>query len=77
MEDGVFGKNYISYEVQAEPLEWIITRRLRDFDTLRILIVKYFNNNIILPLSNKKMRNRIFDSMKIMKFLNLLINNVV
>ena len=80
MDGGVFGKNYILYEVQTEPLGWIVLRRFSDFDLLRILLAKYFPSYNIPPLPNKKMGNRRFDLdfiMKRMKFLNLFINNVV
>ena len=80
MDGGVFGKNYVLYEVQTEPLGWIVLRRFSDFDLLRILLAKYFPSYNIPPLPNKKMGNRRFDLdfiMKRMKFLNLFINNVV
>jgi sorting nexin-7/30/sorting nexin-8 len=80
MDGGVFGKNYVLYEVQTDPIGWIVTRRFSDFDVLRALLVKYFPSYNIPPLPNKKMGNRRFDLdfiMKRMKFLNLFINNVV
>ena len=80
VDGGVFGKNYVLYEVQTDPLGWMVTRRFSDFDTLRILLAKYFPSHNVPPLPNKKMGNRRFDSdfiMKRMKFLNLFINNVV
>ena len=80
MDGGVFGKNYVVYEVQTEPLGWIVLRRYSDFDLLRTLLAKYFPSYNIPPLPNKKMGNRRFDSdfiAKRMKFLNLYINNVV
>ena len=80
MDGGVFGKNYVLYEVQTEPLGWIVLRRFSDFDLLRTLLAKYFPSYNIPPLPNKKMGNRRFDLdfiMKRMKFLNLFINNVV
>ena len=80
MDGGVFGKNYVLYEVQTDPLGWVVTRRFSDFDTLRLLLVKYFPSYNIPPLPNKKMGNRRFNLnfiMKRMKFLNLFINNVV
>ena len=80
MDGGVFGKNYVLYEVQTEPLGWVVLRRFSDFDLLRILLAKYFPSYNIPPLPNKKMGNRRFDLdfiMKRMKFLNLFINNVV
>jgi sorting nexin-7/30/sorting nexin-8 len=80
MDGGIFGKNYILYEVQTEPLGWVVTRRYSDFDTLRFLLAKYFPSYNIPPLPNKKMTNRRFEPdfiLKRMKFLNLFINNVV
>ena len=80
MDGGVFGKNYVLYEVQTEPLGWIVLRRFSDFDLLRLLLAKYFPSYNVPPLPNKKMGNRRFDLdfiMKRMKFLNLFINNVV
>ena len=80
MDGGVFGKNYVLYEVQTDPLGWIVLRRFSDFDLLRTLLAKYFPSYNIPPLPNKKMGNRRFDLdfiMKRMKFLNLFINNVV
>ena len=80
MDGGVFGKNYVVYEVQTEPLGWMVLRRYSDFDLLRTLLAKYFPSYNIPPLPNKKLGNRRFDSdfiAKRMKFLNLYINNVV
>ena len=80
MDGGVFGKNYVLYEVSTSPLNWIVTRRYSDFDLLRQLLAKYFPSYNIPPLPNKKLGNRRFDLdfiMKRMKFLNLFINNVV
>ena len=80
MDGGIFGKNYILYEVCTEPLNWAVTRRYSDFDTLRLLLAKYFPSYNIPPLPNKKMTNRRFEPdfiLKRMKFLNLFINNVV
>ena len=80
MDGGVFGKNYVLYEVVTEPLKWTVLRRYSDFDLLRTLLAKYFPSYNIPPLPNKKMGNRRFDSdfiLKRMKFLNLFINNVV
>lgn len=80
MEGGVFGKNYVLYEVQTDPFGWIVQRRYSDFDWLRKLIAKHFPSFYVPPLPNKKIGNRRFDQdfiMKRMKFLNLFINNVV
>ena len=80
MDGGVFGKNYVLYEVSTSPLNWIVTRRYSDFDLLRQLLAKYFPSYNIPPLPNKKLGNRRFDTdfiAKRMKFLNLFINNVV
>ena len=80
MEGGVFSKNYILYEVQTEPIGWVVQRRYSDFDLLRILLAKYFPSYNIPPLPNKKIGNRRLELdfiMKRMKFLNLFINNVV
>ena len=80
MDGGVFGKNYVLYEVQTDPIGWVVLRRFSDFDLLRQLLAKYFPSYNVPPLPNKKMGNRRFDLdfiMKRMKFLNLFINNVV
>jgi len=80
MAGGLFSLNYILYQVQTDPLEWSVTRRYSDFDTLRNLLAKYYPSYNIPPLPNKKMTNRRFDAdfiMKRMKFLNLFINNVL
>ena len=80
MTGGVFGKHYILYEVQTEPLGWLVQRRFSDFDSLRILLAKYFPSYNIPPLPNKKIGVRNYDIdfiLKRMKFLNLFINNVV
>ena len=80
MSGGVFGKNYILYEVQTDPLGWVVHRRFSDFDTLRILLAKYFPSYNIPPLPNKKVGVRNYDMdfiLKRMKFLNLFINNLV
>ena len=80
MDGGVFGKNYILYEVQTESIGWVVTRRYSDFDLLRMLLAKYFPSYNVPPLPNKKMGNRRLEPdfiEKRMKFLNLFINNVV
>ena len=79
-EGGVFGKNYVLYEVQTEPFGWIVERRYSDFDLLRKLIQKFFPSFNVPPLPNKKMGNKRFTDkiiQKRMKFLNEFINNVV
>ncbi len=80
MAGGVFGKNYVLYEVKTDPFGWVVARRFSDFDTLRKLIAKHFPSFYVPPLPNKKMGNRRFDEdfiKKRMKFLNLFINNLV
>jgi sorting nexin-7/30/sorting nexin-8 len=80
MAGGIFGNNYILYEVQTDPVGWVVTRRFSDFVLLRQLLAKYFPSYNIPPLPNKKYTARRFDSdfiMKRMKFLNLFINNIV
>ena len=80
MDGGVFGKNYVLYEVQTDPIGWVVTRRYSDFDLLRMLLAKYFPSYNVPPLPNKKMGNRRLEPdfiAKRMKFLNLFINNVV
>ena len=80
MDGGVFGKNYILYEVQTDPFGWIVHRRFSDFDNLRKLIGKHFPSFYVPPLPNKKMGNKRFEDKfikKRMKFLNLFINNLV
>ena len=80
MDGGVFGKNYVVYEVQTDPFGWVVLRRFSDFDNLRKLIAKHFPSFYVPPLPNKKMGNRRFEPdflEKRMKFLNLFINNLV
>ena len=80
MEGGMFGKNYVLYEVHTDPLGYNVSRRYSDFDNLRKLISKHFPSYYVPPLPNKKMGNRRFDNdfiAKRMKFLNLFINNLV
>ena len=79
-EGGVFGKNYVLYEVQTEPFGWTVERRYSDFDWLRKLLQKFFPSFNVPPLPNKKIGNKRFTEKfieKRMKFLNLFINNVV
>ena len=79
-DGGVFGKNYILYEVHTDPFNWVVYRRFSDFDNLRKLIAKHFPSFYIPPLPNKKIGNRRFEKdfiIKRMKFLNLFINNLV
>jgi uncharacterized protein YeaO (DUF488 family) len=79
-DGGVFGKNYVLYEVQTDPTGWLVCRRYSDFDLLRQLLAKYFPSYNVPPLPNKKMGNRRLENdfiAKRMKFLNLFINNVV
>ena len=80
VDGGVFGKNYVLYEVKTEPFNWVVQRRFSDFDNLRKLIAKHFPSFYVPPLPNKKMGNRRFETSfinKRMKFLNLFINNLV
>ena len=80
MDGGVFGKNYVLYEVNTKPFDWMVQRRFSDFDNLRKLIAKHFPSFYVPPLPNKKMGNRRFDQdfiKKRMKFLNIFINNLV
>ena len=80
MEGGVFGKNYVLYEVVTDPFGWTVLRRYSDFDWLRKLISKHFPSFYVPPLPNKKMGNRRLEQdfiVKRMKFLNLFINNLV
>ena len=80
IEGGVFGKNYVVYEVYTEPFGWTVERRYSDFDWLRKLLQKYFPSFNVPPLPNKKMGNKRFTDKFIqrrMKFLNIFINNVV
>ena len=79
-DGGVFGKNYVLYEVQTDPFNWVVYRRFSDFDNLRKLIAKHFPSFYVPPLPNKKIGNRRFEKdfiIKRMKFLNLFINNLV
>ena len=79
-DGGVFGKNYVLYEVHTDPFNWVVYRRFSDFDNLRKLIAKHFPSFFFFPLPNKKLGNRRFEKdfiMKRMKFLNLFINNLV
>jgi hypothetical protein len=79
-DGGVFGKNYVLYEVHTDPFNWVVYRRFSDFDNLRKLIAKHFPSFYVPPLPNKKLGNRRFEKdfiMKRMKFLNLFINNLV
>jgi len=79
-DGGVFGKNYVLYEVHTDPFNWTVYRRFSDFDNLRKLIAKHFPSFYVPPLPNKKIGNRRFEKdfiMKRMKFLNLFINNLV
>ena len=79
-DGGVFGKNYVLYEVHTDPFNWTVYRRFSDFDNLRKLIAKHFPSFYVPPLPNKKIGNRRFEKdfiIKRMKFLNLFINNLV
>ena len=80
VDGGVFGKNYVLYEVKTDPFGWTVYRRFSDFDTLRKLVAKHFPSFYVPPLPNKKMGNKRFEPSfinKRMKFLNLFINNLV
>lgn len=80
MEKGVFGQNYVLYEITTSPLNWVVTRRYSDFDWLRKTLVKIFPGFNVPPLPKKKMGNRKFDLdfvMKRMKFLELFMNSVL
>ena len=54
-DGGVFGKNFVLYEVQTDPFNWVVYRRFSDFDNLRKLISKHFPSFYVPPLPNKKM----------------------
>ena len=56
MDGGVFGKNYVLYEVQTDPFGWVVLRRFSDFDNLRKLIAKHFPSFYVPPLPNKKIK---------------------
>ena len=49
MEGGVFGKNYVLYEVVTDPFGWTVLRRYSDFDWLRKLISKHFPSFYVPP----------------------------
>ena len=82
-DGGVFGKNYVLYEVHTEPFNWVVTRRYSDFDTLRKLISKQFPSIFVPPLPTKKITkvgNKRFDPNFItrrMKLLNTFIENIM
>ena len=79
VDKGVFGQNYVLYEMVTEPFGWNVKRRYSDFDWLRRLIVKLYPGFNVPPLPNKKMGTRRFDLdfvNKRMKFLELFINGV-
>lgn len=80
VDGGVFGKNFVQYEVFTEPFGWTVYRRYSDFDLLRKLLGKHFHSCNVPPLPIKKMGNKRFETsfiMKRMKFLNIFINNVI
>ena len=77
MDGGVFGKNYVLYEVQTDPTGWIVTRRYSDFDLLRQLLAKYFPSYNIPPLPNKKMTNRRFEQDFILKRMKFLVSSAL
>lgn len=79
-EKGVFGQNFITYEVVTEHFGWSVVRRYSDFDLLRKILVKLYPGFNVPPLPNKKMGTRRFDTdfiLKRMKFLELFINSVL
>ena len=82
-DGGVFGKNYVLYEVHTQPFNWVVTRRYSDFDTLRKLISKEFPSIFVPPLPEKKITkvgNKRFDPNFItrrMKLLNNFIENIM
>jgi hypothetical protein len=80
VKGGIFGNNYIKYEVSTEPLGWNVERRYNDFVSLRKLLQKFYPSFNVPPLPNKKIGNKRFTDKfieKRMKFLNIFINNVV
>ena len=79
VDKGVFGQNYVLYDMVTEPFGWAVQRRYSDFDWLRQLLVKLYPGFNVPPLPNKKIGTRRFDLdfvMKRMKFLELFINGV-
>ena len=79
VDKGVFGQNYVLYDMVTEPFGWSVQRRYSDFDWLRQLLVKLYPGFNVPPLPNKKIGTRRFDLdfvMKRMKFLELFINGV-
>lgn len=79
VDSGVFGQNFITYEVNTQPFGWSVIRRYSDFDNLRKIFLKCYPGFNIPPLPSKKMGTRRFDQdfiLKRMKFLELFINTV-
>lgn len=79
VDKGVFGQNYVLYDMVTDPFGWTVQRRYSDFDWLRQLLVKLYPGFNVPPLPNKKIGTRRFDLdfvMKRMKFLELFINGV-
>ena len=78
MDGGIFGKNYILYEVKTAPFDWIVFRKFDDFVKLRDLIKKDFPSFYVPPLPDKKDEDKNSDRkiMELLKYLNLFINNL-
>ena len=79
MSGGIFGKNYILYEVKTDPFDWIVYRKFDDFYTLRNLIKKDFPSFYVPPLPDKKKENLFVNNkiLNLIRYLNLFINHLV
>ena len=54
--------NYVEYEVETSPLNWLVKRRYSDFEWLRQVLTKFCPGIVIPPLPNKKIGSRRFRS---------------
>lgn len=80
VETGIFTSNYVLYDIRTLPLGWFVRRRFSDFETLRVLMLKYYPGHVLPPLPKKKIGNRRFEDdylMKRMDFLCKFLNVII
>jgi hypothetical protein len=50
---GMFRSDYVMYEVQTEPFNWLVKRRYSDFAWLREVLIQEYSLSIVPPVAEK------------------------
>ncbi len=82
IEGGIFGLNYVLYEVITENFDWNVKRRYSDFVSLRNILIKLNPGFILPPLPHKKVGGRRLEDdfiekrrISLQKFMDLILEN--